>query len=387
MLHKILSTLIVLLMLGIAAFTTQCAKAVKPEEIAEISTKPSIVALATVMKNFRVSLSSDLINDTSYPLGHKESYRWTNFPPGSRGNRGGIRFGRLSSEQLTLFYEVLDAFLSDDGYSKVSLITKDVETYLNNIRPGFWDTNFYHIALFGNPETDGSWGFQLDGHHLALNFLVHGDEVTIVPAFIGSEPATINGIEVLADERGNAFALMNSFDANQREKAIQTGRRGLQVGAGRSADPFLNYDYSDFVGVGLKASEMNIVQKENLRNLIKTYVYNLETEFADVWMADIDAGIDDTYFVWIGGTTTNDPIYYRVFNPAVWIEFNNEGDVGGGGRGRGLDHIHSITRSPNGKDYGIFALNHGPKTLLEHYALEDHHNVSETLFDYNIASL
>ena len=53
----------------------------------------------------------------------------------------------------------------------------------------------------------------------------------------------------------------------------------------------------------------------------------------------------------------------------------------------GLDHIHSITRSPNGKDYGIFALNHGPKTLLEHYALEDHHKMSNTLFDYSIASL
>ncbi|CAI8029795.1 hypothetical protein GBAR_LOCUS16906 [Geodia barretti] len=141
---------------------------------------------------------------------------------------------------------------------------------------------------------------------------------------------------------------------------------------------------------------MNATQKENLRNLIKTYVYNLETEFADIWMADIDAGLNDTYFVWIGGTTTDDPIYYRVFNPAVWIEFNNEG--GGGGRGRGgrggrdqgnrpsrdddgprggLDHIHSITRSPNGNDYGIFALNHGPKTLLEHYALEDHHKMSK----------
>ncbi len=136
---------------------------------------------------------------------------------------------------------------------------------------------------------------------------------------------------------------------------------------------------------------MNATQKENLRNLIKTYVYNLETEFADIWMADIDAGLNDTYFVWIGGTTTDDPIYYRVFNPAVWIEFNNEG--GGGGRGRGggggknLDHIHSITRSPNGKDYGIFALNHGTKTLLEHYALEDHHKMSDTVFDYSIASL
>ncbi|MCY4569164.1 MAG: DUF3500 domain-containing protein [Candidatus Poribacteria bacterium] len=215
---------------------------------------------------------------------------------------------------------------------------------------------------------------------------MHGDEVSIVPAFIGSEPVTINGIEVLADERGNAFALMNSLDANQREKAFQTGRRRLQVGPSRSTDSFLNDDYSDFVGVGLKASEMNTTQKENLWNLIKTYVYNLETEFADVWMADIDAGLDDTYFVCIGGTTTDDPIYYRVFNPAVWIEFNNEGGAGGGG-GNNLNHIHIITRAPNGNDYGIFALNHGPKTLLEHYALEDHHTTSETLFDYSIAGV
>ena len=409
MLHKILLTFIVVFTLSIVTpniFDTPTVEAENTEKIAEISTKPSIVALATVMESFRGSLSSDLLATASFPLGHKESYCWTNFPPSMGGDRGGIRFGRLSAEQLPLFYEVLDAFLSDDGYTKVSLITKDVETYLSNIRPGFWDPNAYHIALFGNPETDGSWGFQLDGHHLALNFLVHGDEVSIVPAFIGSEPATINGTEVLEDERGNAFALMNSLDASQKEKAIQTGRRGLQVGAGNSSDPFLNYDYSDFVGVGLKASEMNNTQKENLRNLIKTYVYNLETEFADVWMADIDAGLDDTYFVWIGGTTTSDPIYYRVFNPAVWIEFNNEGGVGGGRGGRGgrdrgprssrddddgprggLDHIHSITRSPNGKDYGIFALNHDLKTLLEHYTLEDHHKMSDKLFDYSISGL
>ena len=388
MLRKILITFTIMLIPGMLTFTLNIfdaptVEAEKTEGIAEISTKPSIVALATVMKSFRASLSDELLDAASYPLGHKESYSWTNTPPSMGGDRGGIRFGELSAEQLTLFYEVLNAFLSDDGYTKVSLITKDVETHLSKIRPGFWDPNHYHIALFGNPETDGSWGFQLDGHHLALNFLVHGDEVSIVPAFIGSEPATINGVEVLEGERANAFALMNSLDANQQEKAIQTGRRRLQVGPGRSSDTFLNYDYSEFVGVGLKASEMSDTQKENLRNLIKTYVYNLETEFADIWMADIDAELNDTYFVWIGGTTTADPIYYRVFNPAVWIEFNNEGRVGGD-RG-GLDHIHTITRSPNGKDYGIFALNHGPKTLLEHYASADHHKVVLELFDYHIA--
>ena len=408
MLRKILITFTVMSMACIVALTINIldaptVEAEKTEGLVEISTKPSIVALATVMNSFRTSLSNELLAAASFPLGHKESYSWTNTPPSMGGNRGGIRFGRLSADQLTRFYEVLDAFLSDDGYTKVSLITKDVETHLSKIRPGFWDPNDYHIALFGNPETDGSWGFQLDGHHLALNFLVHGDEVSIVPAFIGSEPATINGTEVLKDERGNAFTLMSSLNASQKEKAIQTGRRRLQVGPGRSTDPHLNYDYSEFVEVGLKASEMNDTQKENLRNLIKTYVYNLETEFADVWMADIDVGLGDTYFVWIGGTTTDDPIYYRVFNPAVWIEFNNEGGVGTGRGGRGgrdrgdrrgrdddrtgggLDHIHSITRSPNGKDYGIFALNHGPKTLLEHYASADHHKTMLQLFDYHIA--
>ncbi|MYB95300.1 DUF3500 domain-containing protein [Candidatus Poribacteria bacterium] len=383
MFRKILLTLIVMTAACIIALTiiildAQTVETEKTEGIAEISTKPSIVALATVMKNFRASLSSELLADASFPLGHKASYSWTNLPPGRDEDRGGIRFGELSITQLARFYEVLSVFLSDNGYTKVSLITKDTEKHLSDISSSFWASNPYHIALFGNPETDGSWGFQLDGHHLALNFLVHGDAVSIVPALIGTAPAIIDGTGVLEDERGKAFALLNSLDENQKKIAIQKGRRGLQVGAGRSTDPFLNHDYSEFVGIGLKASEMNDTQKEHLRNLIKTYVYNLDAEFANIWMTDIDAGLDDTYFVWIGGTTPNDPIYYRIFNPAVWIEFNNEG--------RGLDHIHTIIRSPDGKDYGIFALNHGPKTLFEHYASADHHKRIYGFFDYRIES-
>ena len=384
MLRKILIIFIVMVMACIIALTltlldAQSVETEKPTEgIAEISTKPSIVALASAMKSFRTSLSSERLADASFPLGHKESYSWTNTPPGRNDDRGGIRFDALSTDQLTRFYEVLNVFLSDDGYTKVSLITKEAETHISNISRSFWASNHYYIALFGNPETDGSWGFQLDGHHLALNFLVHGDAVFIVPAFIGTRPATVNGTEVLGNERGNAFALLNSLNEDQRTKAIQTGSRRLQVGPGRSTDPFLNHDYSEFVGVGLKASEMNASQKEYLRNLIKTYVYNLETEFADVWMADIDTGFDDTYFVWMGGTTINDPIYYRVFNPAVWIEFNNES---------GLDHIHTITRAPNGNDYGIFALNRGPNTLREHYASADHHKTALQLFDYHTINL
>lgn len=382
MLRKFLLLFIILSMsCGIALllnlYDSVEVKAEKTHEIAEISTKSSIVTLAATMENFRNSLNEEQLASSSFPLGHKESYSWSNLPPSLSNDRGGIDFSKLTEEQLSRFNKVLNAFLSDEGYTKVSLITTKAVTDLTERRHGFWDSRPYYIALFGNPETDGSWGFQLDGHHLALNFLVHGDEVYIVPSHLGTQPATINGSEVLGDERGNALALLNSLNTQQQEKVIQTGkRRGLKVGPGSSTDPYLNYDYSEFVGVGLKASEMDNEQKDNLRKLIKSYVYNLETEFADVWMRDIEAELDDTYFVWIGGTTESDSIYYRVFNPAVWIEFNDEG--------KGTDHIHTITRSPNGNDYGIFALNRGPKTLLEHYAMADHHKVSNSIFDYAI---
>lgn len=354
----------------------------KGVEFAEISEKPSIMTLAKTMNNFQDSLSEELLTAASFPLGHKEMYSWSNLPPSSNQDRGGIEFSKLSVHQLSLFQNVLNAFLSDDGYTKVSLITTRSEIDLMKIGHNFWNSRPYYIALFGNPKTDGSWGFQLDGHHLSLNLLVHGDEVTIVPTHLGTQPTFINDTEVLGGERGYALSLLNSLDKSQKEKTIQTGRRGLKVGPGGTTDPYLNYDFSDFVGVGLKASNMNDVQKKKLRDLIKLYIYNLETEFADIWMKEIDAGIEDTYFVWIGGTTEKDSIYYRVFNPAVWIEFNDEARSGGR-----PNHIHTITRSPNGKDYGIFALKKGPRTLFEHYALDDHHKMNDMLFDYTISSL
>lgn len=387
MIRKIFFILIVFLTTCVIAailniYNSADVDAEKELEIAEISKKPSIVALATTMRTFRDSLSEELLTDASYPLGHKEMYSWSNLPPSMNQDRGGIEFSKLSVDQLSLFQNVLNVFLSDEGYTKVSLITTRAETDLLKSSHGFWSSRPYYIALFGNPKTDGSWGFQLDGHHLSLNLLVHGNEVSIVPAHLGTQPTFINETEVLEGERGYALSLLNSLNEVQREKTIQTGHRGLKVGPGSTTDPYLNYDFSDFVGVGIKASDMNDVQKAKLRDLIQSYVYNLEAEFADIWMKEIDAGIDDTYFAWIGGTTEKDSIYYRVFNPAVWIEFNDEARSGGR-----PNHIHTITRSPNGKDYGIFALNRGPRTLLEHYVLDDHHKMSEMLFDYTIVSL
>ncbi len=97
MLRKILIIFIVMLIACIIALTLTVldAQSVETEKttegIAEISTKPSIVALASAMKSFRASLSSERLADASFPLGDKESYSWTNTPAGRNDDRGGIR--------------------------------------------------------------------------------------------------------------------------------------------------------------------------------------------------------------------------------------------------------------------------------------------------------
>ena len=160
-------------------------------------------------------------------------------------------------------------------------------------------------------------------------------------------------------------------------------------------DPYRgDYDYSGFA-TGLKYSDMSTATQANLLLVMQEYVYNLNTTFADLWWTDIMENIDDTYFVWLDNVetpTATTQFYYRIYNPYLWVEYNMENPVGAGIAD--YNHAHTITRIPdnpetdNGGDYGIFAnvINAGgPRTILEHYLLADHHSNSSFKFDYQIA--
>ncbi|MFK7802063.1 MAG: DUF3500 domain-containing protein [Anaerolineae bacterium] len=367
--------------------------------IAEQSADANIEALRQAMVTFRNSLSDEMLTEANNCLDSERMILWHN-TPANDGNRDGIVYGDLSDEQLALFQELLQAFLSDDGYQKVDEITFLSEGFGATQNEDLWSPDFYSIDMFGDPDNTGSWGFQLDGHHAAVNFLVHGDTVSIVPAFLGAEPVigTLDGVDfdIFADERDMGLALYANLTADELTAAVSDGEATLVVGpADRNGDPdpyIGEYDYSGFE-TGLKYSDMSAATQASVIELMQVYVYNLETPFADVWWEGIMENIDDTYFVWIGDGDTSAstyPIfYYRIYNPHVWIEYNVESNAG-----PGVDagnHGHNITRVPytvNGGDYGIFAnaINgNGPKTLLEHYAGVDHHLLSEIQFDYELA--
>lgn len=92
----------------------------------------------------------------------------------------------------------------------------------------------------GKPSATEPWGWQFDGHHMIINYLVLGDQVVMTPFFAGSEPVIaaagrFKGTSVLQQEQDQGLAFANTLDAAQRGKAIlSTERRATTISPRRS---------------------------------------------------------------------------------------------------------------------------------------------------------
>lgn len=247
--------------------TTDC----ETDSVESQSVNSEIEAMRQAMLTFRNSLSSTLLEQASNCLDDERFYLWHNTPNSSGTNRDGIIYGDLTTEQLTNFKNLMQLFLSTNGYQKVTDITELSEGYLSTQNSSVWSPDYYSIDLFGDPDNAGSWGFQLDGHHIAINFLVHGDNVSIVPAFMGGEPAveTYNGtvFDVFEEERELALSLYNNLTSTESSLAVSSGDTAMEVGpsaSNGSVDPYRgDYDYSGFTN-GLKYSEISTDTQANL---------------------------------------------------------------------------------------------------------------------------
>jgi len=87
-----------------------------------------------------------------------------------------------------------------------------------------------------------------------------------------------------------------------------------------------------------------------LLDLITEWVGIINEAYGASRMAEIKAGVNDTYFAWSGPTThepgKNGSAYYRIQGPNLVIEFSPQG-VGGDP----TMHIHTIYRDLT-NDYG-----------------------------------
>src|SRR5262249_2096577 len=143
-------------------------------------------------------------------------------------------------------------------------------------------------------------------------------------------------VRPLGAENDKAFQLIGTLDDKQKAVAIVSPKASgnLVLGPGQ--------DGKTVKPTGIKGSELTAAQQAMLLDVITQWVTILPGGDAAARMAEIKAGVGDTYFAWSGPTAPGNPVYYRVTGPTVVIEYAPQGDT---------NHIHTVIREP-GNDYG-----------------------------------
>ena len=311
--------------------------------------------MAAAANNFLATLNTDQAAKAKYPLADNERFNWHFIPR----ERKGLPLKEMTPEQKHLAHALLNTAMSHRGYLKASTIMS-LEPVLRDLEQGKGptrDPELYFVTIFGAPDPKGTWGWRVEGHHLALNFmLVEGKEVSVTPSFLGSNPGEIRegprkGLRVLGVEEDLARQLVRSLSDEQKKVAIYTNSapREIITGNDRQAKA-LN-------PMGISSAKLNKAQTELLWRVIKEYVYRYRPELADQDLSRIEkGGAKSLFFAWAGSVEPKEGHYYRVQGPTFLLEYDNTQN--------NANHVHAVWRD--------FEHDFGDDLLRQHYERVPH---------------
>jgi hypothetical protein len=313
-----------------------------------VSTEPARQAALALID----ALDAEQRQRLAFAVDNDEWRNWANI---HRFPREGVSVDEMTPDQREAAYALLEASLSAKGYETSRDIMR-LNHHLAELVDNFdeYGEHLYWFTVFGEPSATEPWGWQLDGHHLVINYFVLGDQVVMTPTFMGSEPitatsGTYEGTTILEVEQDLAVDLMGSLDAGQRSEAL--------LSSAKSRGENLAEMFRDNIDVpveGLAATRLDAAQRNRLLALIEAYVGNMDSGHAAGKMEEVRAHLDRTYFAWKGDVGPEAVFYYRVVSPVLFIEFDHQGPTAlAGARDVATrNHIHSVVRTPNGGDYG-----------------------------------
>jgi hypothetical protein len=312
-----------------------------------VSTKPVMDAAV----RFLDGLSAPDRARTTFAVTDTEWRDWNNV---HRYTRKGVSLAELSPAQRELAFGLMRSSLSAKGFEQSRNIMR-LNGHLAELTKSFdeYGEFLYHFTVMGTPSATEPWGWQLDGHHLIINYFVMGDQVVMTPTFMGSEPISSTtgasaGIRLFQDEQNLGLALATSLTPNQRQVAV--------LGASKTANNALAQAFRDNLVLdyaGIRADALTSDQRTAMLRVVNEYIRNMSDGHAKVRMAEVEAHLDRTYFAWMGPISEDAVFYYRIHSPVVLIEFDHQLPVAlPGDRVPSRRHVHTVVRTPNGNDYG-----------------------------------
>ncbi|MEZ5038681.1 MAG: DUF3500 domain-containing protein [Saprospiraceae bacterium] len=330
---------------------------------ATIITGVETQSLRDAVDSFINSLTPDQRKNTLFEIESDEWRKWHNI---EWYERQGLGLFEMNDDQKQLAFNILKASLSAKGFQKSKNIMA-MEGYLKQLvikeqqisqeRIDLLGHDKFYFTIMGIPSESEPWGWQIDGHHLVINYFVLGDQVVMTPTFMGSEPNYIEegpdaGVRTFYEEEKKGLTLYQSLDVDQKEKATLWDKKEYQF---NQSEAFQDNQVIPYQGI--KVSFLSVEQKELLIALIEEYVGDIKSEHAEIKMTEVKQHLDDTWFSWVGGDTEDDVFYYRIHSPVILIEFDHHGPTFLWDRNKPHPgpvkwHVHTVVRTPNGNDYG-----------------------------------
>ncbi len=325
-----------------------------------VSTQPVVDAA----NEFLATLDEDQRARVMFPVDDREWQQWANI---HISTRQGVGFLEFNPDQSDAAFKLIASGLSDRGYDNARKIMQ-LEGYLAELLDNHveYGEKRYWLTIMGEPSSTAPWGWQLDGHHLVINFFVLGDQIVMTPTFMGSEPVAATqgqyaGVRVFDSELEAGLALINSLSEEQRSAAIIASDK-----PGNNNHGELFQDNAIVPYEGLRLDDLDESQRQLAIALVKQYTGQIRSGHDEIRLAQVLNHWDQTYFAWVGGTGPDAVFYYRIHSPVLMIEFDQQTPVAlDAPPVPTRDHIHTVVRTPNGNDYG--------KDLLRQHLQEHPH--------------
>jgi hypothetical protein len=335
-----------------------------PLEQARPGEEAPVAAMVAAAEDLLSALDDEGRTRITFDVDAVEWQTWANpeflqFDTGLRldGQSQAVRERALALMRASLSpegYEIAHAMMLINGFLGEVV---DLETILNEFS--------YNIALYGTPDLRAPWGWQLYGHHCAVNCLVVEGRMALSPVFLGAEPDEIDAgphaglTGPFADRIDHGLRLMAALPAEQRraatvyEQMVDPAMPEGRVHPGDERHLAGAFQDNRVIPVeGIRVAEMPAEAQQHALAIAETFVELLPEGPRAARLREITDHLDETWFSWIGGSRPGDVFYYRLQSPVLIAELDHHCGVFLDYDTPKTFHIHTVLRTPHGNDYG-----------------------------------